>query len=343
MAYNQFSGYGATLPQDLNLEAAAGQADAKIIMSPPAFGRQRVRMNIVAIFLSIFLPWALFSLLFADVSFRLHFRLPALCWGLVLLAVATALGFGAHAGLHISKLFNGAQDYKATWYVFLFLTSGVAVVLGTALGDANFWNNMQPYYSIKDLNTYNFVDPTRMHGEQMMDAGLVEFLPGAMLDLSRAYAFQNVDTYCVAPITMYNPGIGGATPLNVYDFWAVGLNCCGGDSGDPLGHGGNSTQAFHFKCGPFKSRLAHQGLRLMAEEQRSFFRLAVQQAESARLIKADHPLFFHWELDAETTLNSYLEDAFKMFTCWMCGFFAVQLALVLIVTYMKSRAGHGNL
>lgn len=291
-----------------------------------------MKMNVIAIFVSLFVPWILFSLLFADVSFRLHYKQPALCWGLVVVGAATALAFGCLAGNNISHLYKGSADYRPTWFIFLFLTSLVAVALGPVLGNANFWQNMQPYYDLKNLNDYNYVDPTRMRGQQMMDAGRVNFLEGAMLDVKKAYAFQNLDTYCVAPITMYNSALGATTPLNSYDFWAVGLNCCGG----------NSTQAVDFKCGS-QHHGAHEGLRLMAGDQRAFYRLAVQQAEAAHMIKSVHPLFFFWTEDAVAEQDTYLEDSFKMFASWMCGFFAVQLCLVLVLSYILSKLGHSNL
>jgi len=328
-----WAAYGAMQPQ--HLEAAiAYQAPADTIVKPPFFGRQRMRMNIVAIFVCLFLPWILFTLLYAVVSFRLHYKMPVLCWGLVALGALAALVIGVMAVQNVMQMMQGSPRYQPTWFIFLFLTSLLAVGLGPMLGDQNFWENMQPYYDLQNLNDYSSVDPTRMRGQQMMDAGRVQFLKGATLDLRKAYAFQNLDTYCVAPITMYDPRLGSATPLNSYDFWAVGINCCGG---------GNSTHAVDFKCGPFKSTTAHEGLRFMADEQRSFLRLAVQQAESAHMIKAEHPLFFYWSNDALTDMHAYLEKAFSNFACSMCGFFVIQLCLVLVLSYILSKTGYSNL
>merc|ERR1719161_2582403 len=144
-----------------------------------------------------------------------------------------------------------------------------------------------------------------------MDAGRVEFLKGATLDLHKAYAFQNLETYCVAPITMYNPQLGSTTPLSSYDFWAVGINCCAG----------SSSQEVDFKCGDFANADAHEGLRLMHDDQRSFLRLAVQQAEAAHMIKANHPLFFVWTDDSIGSMHNYMEKAYRNFAIAMCSFF----------------------
>jgi len=332
VSQDPYAAYGHLLPQHLN----AGYDSAEkpdLLVKPPSFGRKRMKMNIVAIFVSLFLPWILFTLLYADVSFRLHYKFPSLCWGLVVFAVLLALTIGVMAGLNVTQMIQGSPSYQPTWFIFLFLTSLVAVTLGPLMGSANFWENMQPYYDLQNLNDYSAVDPSRMKGQQMMDAGRVQFLKGATLDLRKAYAFQNLDTYCVAPITMYNPQLGSATPLNSYDFWAVGINCCGG----------NSTHTVDFKCGSYKSKDAHEGLRLMADEQRAFLRLAVQQAEAAHMIKAIHPLFFHWTDNSLTQMHRYLEKAYKNFACWMCGFFAVQLGLVLIMSYGLSKMGYNQL
>jgi len=337
MVSNQYVAYGNYGSAQFTRHDAGAIGDAEdlkaTLISPGPFKRQRVKMNMVAVTVSLFVPWILFSLLFADVSFRIHFKLPGLCWGIVVVAALFVLTLGARACMNINQLLKNSPEYQPTWYVFLFITSCAAVVLGPVLGNANFWQNMQPYYDLRNLNEYYDVDPARMRGEQMMDAGQAFFVEGAVLDLKRAYAFQNVDTYCVAPITVYNKGLGAPTPLSSYDFWAVGLNCCGG----------NSTEAFTFQCGPYRSHTARQGLRLMIDQQRPFFRLAVQQAESAHMISSVHPLFFHWTENADADLSSFLADAFRSYAIYMCGFFGVQLALVLTVSFILSKTGHGNL
>merc|ERR1719345_425183 len=156
-----------------------------------------MRMNIVAVFVCLFVPWLLFTLLYANVSFHLHYKLPSLCWGLVVLGVLFALVIGCCAGMNVRQMLQGSPSYQPTWFIFLFLTTFAASVLGPVLGNQNFWDNMQPYYDLQNLNDYSAVDPTRMRGQQMMDAGRVEFAKGATLDLRKAYAFQNLDTYCV--------------------------------------------------------------------------------------------------------------------------------------------------
>jgi len=327
-----WAAYGSLIPQHLEADTAPREGLDRIV-KPPSFGRQRMKMNIVAIFVSLFVPWILFTLLYAVVSFRLHYKLASVCWALVALGVLFALAIGIAAVLNVMQMVQHSPSYQPTWFIFLFLTSAAAVILGPTLGNTNYWGNMQPYYDLQNLNDYSSVDPTRMRGQQMMDAGRVQFLRGATLDLRKAYAFQNLDTYCVAPITMYSTQLGSATPLTSYDFWAVGVNCCGG----------NSTHDVDFKCGAYKDTDAHEALRVMNDDQRAFLRLAVQQAEASHMIKAVHPLFFHWTSDALTDMHGYLDKAYKSFAIAMCLWFAVQLCLVLILSYFLSKMGYSNL
>merc|ERR1740117_1536623 len=125
-----------------------------------------------------------------------------------------------------------------------------------------------------------------------MDAGRMTFAKGSRLDLTKSMAFRNVDTYCVAPIVGKNET--NQTRRTSYDFWAVGLNCCTGRVGD-------------FNCGEYNNPHALSGLRVMQEEQRNFYHLAVNQAEASYGIQANHPLFFYWMQDTTAEVSAYAD------------------------------------
>jgi len=275
---------------------------------------QRRRMNIVAICLNIFMPWALFSIIFAVVSFSLHYQHPnlvnfILAFGGALVLIAAALAVRAW-----KKKRDGFSDREPTWFMFAAIALAIALCLAVVFGDMNYWYNMQPFYDIENLNTYPSVDPSRDKGQQLMDAGRVYFKDGSKLDLAKSMAFKNLDLYCVAPI------VSGNDKLTSYDFWAVGVNCCSGTQTD-------------FRCGEYNNPHAKSGLRLMKDDQRPFYRLAVQQAESAYQIKAEHPLFFVWMQDPIAQVNEYRDDGFKyyllgIFTHLAFSIFAVVCAVV---------------
>jgi len=203
---------------------------------------------------------------------------------------------------------------------FAAVAFGLAVFLATTFGDMNFWYNMQPFYDIENLNTYPSVNPAREKGQQLMDAGRVYFSDGTGLDMRKAMGFKNLDLYCVAPI------VHGQDQLASYDFWAVGLNCCSGVSSD-------------FRCGEFNNPHARSGLRLMRDDQRPFFRLAVQQAEAAYNIKATHPLFFYWMQDPVAEMNSYRDDGFKYYLLGIFTHFAFNLFCVVCAVVGFSKIG----
>jgi len=281
---------------------------------------QRSRLNLVAICQCLFVPWIVFCAVYAVMSFSLHYSQPALCYLVVACCGVFVLLVGFMAFQAVQKRASGASD--PSWYIFLFLTSLVAWSVAVVLGDLNFWYNMQPYYDIQNLNTYPSVSPASMRGQQLMDAGRVFFTSGTKLDLTKSMGFRNLDLYCVAPITT------GDAPLASYDFWAVGLNCCSGTSAD-------------FHCGEFNNPRAAAGLRLMRDDQRAFFRLAVQQAEAAYSIKAIHPLFFYWMQDPVAEMNSYQDDGFKYYLLGMFTHFSFQLFCVVVATIAFSKMG-GN-
>jgi len=277
-------------------------------------------MNIVAIALNIFLPWALFSLIYAVTSFSLHYQHPWLVhfilgFGAVLVLIATALAFRAW-----KKKKEGFSDREPTWFMFAAFTLAVALALAVVFGDINYWYNMQPFYDIENLNTYPSVDPSKDKGQQLMDAGRVYFNDGSKLDTSKSMAFKNLDLYCVAPI------VRGDAQLTSYDFWAVGVNCCSGTQSD-------------FRCGEHNNPHARSGLRLMKDDQRPFYRLAVQQAESAYQIKAEHPLFFVWMQDPIAEVNSYRDDGFKYYLLGIFTHLAFSIFIVVCAVVAFTKIG----
>jgi hypothetical protein len=299
---------------------AYGAGPAFAVKSP-FFRGQRKRMNIAGICVSLFLPWILFTAIYAVMSFEVHYKQPALTLFINALGLVVVLTSGGMAFNAWKNQCHGSAERDPTWFIFLFITCLVAWLLGIAAGDANFWTNMQPYYDIINLNTYPSVDPSKMRGQQLMDAGRIIFSEGSQLDLKKSMGFKNLDTYCVAPVGK------GNDPLATYDFWAVGLNCCSGNSAD-------------FHCGEFNNPKASAGLRLMNDGQRAFYRLAVQQAEAAYNIKAVHPLFFHWMQDPIAEMNAYQDDGLKYFLLGMFAHFAGQLFLVVIATIALSKMGY---
>lgn len=281
----------------------------------------RRRMNIVAICLNIFMPWALFSIIFSIMSFSLHYQHPwivnfILAFGAVLVLIAALLAIRAW-----KKKQDGLADTEPTWFMFAAFALAMALCLAVIFGDMNYQYHMQPFYDIENLNMYPSVDPSQDKGQQLMDAGRIYFKDGSKLDLAKSMVFKNLDLYCVAPIVF-----GNASNLTSYDFWAVGKNCCSGTQSD-------------FRCGEFNNPHAKSGLRLMKDDQRAFYRLAVQQAESAYQIKAEHPLFFVWMQDPVAQVNGYRDDGFKYYLMAIFTHLAFSIFLVICAVIGFSKPG----
>lgn len=291
--------YGAPIP-----------FEGKVLQFP-----SRKRMNVVAVTLSLFMPWVIFMLVSAMLSFSVHYKSPGICSAVVTVlgVLLTALFLISAVNLYRSRMSELPEREEPSWSLFLYTTALVALILAVAVGNENFWSNMEPYYDVVNLNTYADVDPARVRGQEIMDAGRVTFVAGSRLDLNRSMGFKNMETFCIAPIT--SGSVEGNAPLASYDFFAVGKDCCTGNSAD-------------FKCDAYDRRDAKAGVRLVRDGDRAFYRLAVQQAQSAYSIKATHPLFFHWVLDPVASTEEYRRSGLKMYLLGMFGHFGFQLLLV---------------
>lgn len=284
---------------------------------------RRRRINSVAVIVAVIVPWMIFSTVFVAMSFSIHYHQPLVSLVVTLMGLAVVIWSGYAAMSERDETVDPKPSHDSKWYAFIFATCLFAWTLAVVSGEANFYTNMQPFYDVQNLNTYSAVDPSQAQGQQLMDAGRVLFSADAKLDLQKAMGFRNKDRYCVAPITV-SRGNESSLPLATYDFWAVGINCCSGNQAD-------------FHCGEFSNPNAHGGLRLMQEEARPFFRLAVQQAEAAYGIKAAHPLFFTWMQDPIMEVNAYQEEGLKYCLMGVFSHFSLQLFIVAVAVMMFSR------
>lgn len=78
----------------------------------------------------------------------------------------------------------------------------------------------------------------------------------------------------------------------------------------------------------------------MRDDQRPFFRLAVQQAEAAYNIKASHPLFFHWMQDPVAETMSYKASGLSHALMAVSGHFVFNLLCVAGVSWAFSKISH---
>lgn len=281
---------------------------------------QRQRLNVVPMFWCLVLPWLFFCGIYALVSFKVHYTSPSLCWSVAGAALAAVVLCGLYLVFRIWRRWSAgspAPPKQPSWHMFMVASFVGAWVIAVVLGNLNFITNLQPYYDYMNLNEYVGVDPARMRGQQMMDGGRFFFTNNSAVDVRRSMGFKNLDTYCVAPISITSQRAGTVLPLNNYDFWAVGLDCC-------------TSSVADFHCGDFANPSAHDGLRVLRDEQRPFFRLAVQQAEAAHGIKATHPLFVYWSRNANTEMKFFQAEGYKYYLVGMLAHFCWQLLVIAL-------------
>jgi len=198
----------------------------------------------------------------------------------------------------------------------LTITTLIAWIAGFLGGNGTYASYVKPYYDINNLNVYPIVDVQRTKGSQLMDAGIVNFDQGSQLVLPKSIGFKNEDIYCVVPIAKVDPKTHTIAPMDTYDFWAVGTNCCSGHIPD-------------FHCGEYSNPMAHYGLRLLDDDAREMYRLAVQEAEAAYNLKADHPIFVNWVQDPYAEVNALSQDGNNQFFGAIGMFCGIQLAVVV--------------
>lgn len=275
---------------------------------------KRIRMSMMPMLMMLLLPWAAFGVTAWLAAFRAKYLFPY-CVDLIL--VAFVLLWLASVFAAVYARFRIAEP---TWYTYLCCALGVAVVAGPLCGDHIFRSLTQHYYRVGDLKTLHGVDVAVDKGDAMLDAGIVDFAQGNYLDGMRAWHFKHHTAYCVAPVVTNQT----AGPVSgSYDFWAVGKDCCSLTSSD-------------FRCGAWGHPHADRAIRVLADQDVPFYRLAVQQAETLYGLVAANPVFFKWSDDPESEVATWFAQAMRNFTFDLTVAFMVSLFALSCAAYRFS-------
>mmetsp|Transcript_61765 Transcript_61765/g.114663 ORF Transcript_61765/g.114663 Transcript_61765/m.114663 type:complete len:344 (-) Transcript_61765:24-1055(-) len=287
--------------------------------------RRRPRLTAAGVAIGFFFPWLFFIAVCYIMSSE--FRYVHSGWSYFLCAVA--LGIVAYLGYRVKQeWFTVDKEGYAkdvTWALFVFLATLGAWIGAVIVGTRIYYNTTVPYNDILRLDNYAEVDPSTSRGQAYMDSGRIRFVSDAKLDLDKPMGFKNLDTYCVAPI------VRKGHTSEVYDFWAIGLNCCDQQTYDPRRVSKTARPSGPYECGQYENALAKSGLRLLRADQREFYRLAVQEAESAYGIQSTYPLFFFWEEDVDAAWRTYLTEGRDFYLMAVATHFCIQ-SLLLVMT-----------
>jgi len=318
--------------------AQGGNITANKVKSPFIMAQRR-RLNILAIGLALFVPWLIFVFAAWSLSFKVRYDYPMIAYSVLLVCFMGVVIF-AYLALKATREKMTQGLHIPSWYIFCFLTSLFMLLAGILIGNYIYSTYCQPSYQVAELTTYHDVDASKLRGAQMMDAGTIAFTSGTKLDLTKAMMFHDRSSYCVAPL------IVGDLPPQSYDFWVVGKGCCS----LPVG---GYPNGYNYHCGSWNNLEGAFVNRLMNDEDRPYYRMAVQQAEGAFKINAVHPLFFVWPHSSSSssslrngtataaTSNDYGSNQGSVyFQAAVFGMFIVQLFLVVVATMAFSTLGN---
>lgn len=298
------------------------------------------RPSVLSALQCVILPWLLFTALSAALAFEAHFQRPWLIYFCCLLSVVILVPLCLLAAdavrQHNEHIRGIGVGRDPTWFLFLFATTLLAWTAGVIYGEHIYGTFTVPFLNLRNMDTYYDVDPSTMPSQQIMDAGRILFTHGASLNLAQSTGFRvsrNVQTFCVAPIAAAPDSEDAQT---TYEFWAVGVNCCSG------------VEAGDFTCGEANNPSAHGGLRLLDEneDERPFYRLAVQQAESAFGLSAPQPIFLTWMQDPVGHVNAFYDRSWTIYLVGVWSYLVFQTFLATAAwtfTFKESGGASGLL
>jgi len=305
---------------------------------------QRTPWHFVGVLNGVFWPVLLFVYVYQLSCGALRHYKPNLACVLGLLGVLVC----AAASAQTRTKLRAAEAARSLLCLTVCLWA--ALVFGLVCGDRNYYWYMVSYYSFQDLAVYTDLDPSIDVGQSYMDAGQIYFKEGVEVDTQDMIAFRSGNVYCAAPIVgqplwnqddkaqMEQSGALRLPKSGTLDFWAIGVDCC-------------DKESKTFTCGAAGSRKARAGIRLLRDDVRPFYKMAVQQweaqmcplddntlksqAKSAPHIcpHARHPLFFHWVVDPLLEVDNFLLKSEQAFHQHVLLFVFGDIAFLLVLLW----------
>lgn len=199
------------------------------------------------------------------------------------------------------------------------------LVAGFSVGNKYWYQHSASYFLYGTMASYVNVDPGAEQGQTFMDAGTIYFKEGSFVLKSKALAFRNGRTYCVAPILRRPPAgnASGPTASGTVDFWAVGTDCC--DRGGA------------FTCDDAGSEVARSGLRLLDDSSRAMYLLAVQEWSAGTGIPVRHPIFFRWVKDPIVAEENDYAAIWQEYTLFCVVFFFASAAASFTILHILMK------
>jgi len=262
---------------------------------PVTHVRSTGQLNWRAIIWCSVLPWWVVTAIVCLLGLKFRYNYDLLAQFLALLNAAVFLC----VPIYWIRTARNAQ--QRVWGLFGVVIVAVACVCGTEIGDYAFSVYTRNYYELKHLEAYRQVDPGITYGEQLLDAGRIQFTGQAWIDRAKAGCYQTRTRFCIAPIVSHPAGISVLPATGSFDFFAVGKDCCNCPDQD-------------FRCGDW-NRSAAGGLRMIDEVDRTYYQLAVDQWSATYNKHVKTPIFVYWSREVDGNFRGLRATGFTVVIC----------------------------
>lgn len=205
------------------------------------------------------------------IGLTLLLAVPVISFVVLLLGVLSALCF--------SSVRKQAVVFWMFWPTARCALSVCAALAGIHIADTLWNNDFWPVLQTNRMQTYTSVNPSRVQGSRMLDAGIVLFVPNATVDREIVGCLKHEHTYCIAPVVMPN-----AAATSNQDVFVTGVDCCGECPG-------------LFSCGDWDSPYSVGGLRVLDKEQHHWFYLVLGDWMQSYNQGVSDPIFLQWIAD----------------------------------------------